>query len=559
MENYYVESAFYGSVIIGILLYQIIRRWFSTQSKQIAFIGLNIFFLFQLKEANQFFPLLIGYLICVIGFGYLIFQSKSKRQQKLTFRIGIVFCLSTLALFKYPNYIYLIIGEKNALRTLSTMEWVGLSYLTFRAIDFLIMVRTKRIKEFNLLVICSYFIFFAPFVSGPINRFLPFIKNQIVPDTPLDFARVRRNLLRISTGVIKILFLSKLAYANSIIAPEFQIIQPVDAIVLTWSVYAYFFYIYFEFSGYCDVAISIADFFGINVPENFEYPFLASNIQDFWNRWHISLSQWMRDHVFFPLTIYLTTRQIIPKLAVSCFSILVTFFLIGIWHGNSLNWALYGLYHGTGLALYMLYNQAFKTRFPIFFEKLSDNASYKFICILATFNFVAWGFLLTLELQKAKNILDNPSSISLIDESYATLPINLFFSEIEAKKTSRGILVSPLPEAKNSPLLLLGGGTWNILSSTDGWELIPRAYYRGSLTGNMSTEGAIDVFCLMYNNEGQLIRQKPLGVIRSYALPIIFDFAGIDGATRFNIALSAKLENWPKELTLTKLKIEKIN
>jgi D-alanyl-lipoteichoic acid acyltransferase DltB (MBOAT superfamily) len=559
MENYYVESAFYGLVIIGILLYQIIRRWFSTQSKQIAFIGLNIFFLFQLKEANQFIPLLFGYLICVIGFGYLIFQSKSEGQQKLTFRIGIVFCLSTLALFKYPNYIYLIIGEKNILRTLSTLEWIGLSYLTFRAIDFLIMIHTNRIKEFNLLIICSYFIFFAPFVSGPINRFLPFIKNQTAPDTTLDFPRVRRNLLRISIGIIKILFLSKLAYANSIIAPEFQIIQPVDAILLTWSVYAYFFYIYFEFSGYCDVAISIADFFGINIPENFEYPFLASNIQDFWNRWHISLSQWMRDHVFFPLTIYLTTRRIIPKLAISCLSIFVTFFLIGIWHGNSLNWALYGVYHGTGLVLYMLYNQVLKTRFPVFFEKLSDNTGYKFICILTTFNFVAWGLLFTLDLPKAKDILDNSSSISLIDESYATLPNNLFFSEIEAKKTSSGILITPLPEAKSSPLLLLGGGHWSILSSTNGWELIPRAYYRGSLTGNMSTAGVIEILCLMYNSKGQLIQQKSLGFIRSYALPIVFDFEGIDGATRFNIALSSKLENWPEELTLNKFKIEKIN
>ena len=370
---------------------------------------------------------------------------------------------------------------------------------------------------------------------------------------------MRRNLLRISIGIIKILFLSKLAYANSIIATEFQIIQPVDALLLTCSVYAYFFYIYFEFSGYCDVAISIADFFGINVPENFEFPFLASNIQDFWNRWHISLSQWMRDHVFFPLTIYLTTRQIIPKLAVSCFSIFVTFFLIGIWHGNSLNWALYGVYHGTGLVIYMLYNQVLKTRFPNLFEKLSDNTSYKFICLLVTFNFVAWGFLLTLDLQKAKNLLENSSSVSLIDEDFSTLRNNILFSEIDGKKTSSGILIAPNPEAKSSPLILLGGGSWSVLSSNDGWELIPKAYYRGSLNGEMSEEGTIEIFCLMYNDQNRLIQQKSLGFIRSYALPIIFDFEGIDGATRFNIALSAKLENWPKELALTKFQLEKIN
>lgn len=559
MENYYVESIFYISVIVGIFIYRVTFRWSSPLQKQFTFISLNIFFLFQLKAANEFLILLAGYLVCILTVGFLIFQAKSERQQKLTFRIGIAFCLSTLVFFKYPNYIYLLFGNINIVRTLSAMEWVGLSYLTFRAIDFLIIVRTKRIKEFNLWTIFSYFTFFAPFVSGPINRFLPFVKNQTTPETPLNFPRVRRNLLRISIGIIKILFLSKLAYANSIIAPEFQIIQPVNFLVLTWSVYAYFFYIYFEFSGYCDIAISIANFFRVEIPENFEYPFIASNIQDFWNRWHISLSQWMRDHVFFPLTIYLTTRKIIPKLAVSCLSIFITFFLIGIWHGNSLNWALYGLYHGFGLTFYMLYNHVLKTRFPSFFEKFTENIGYRVICIFATFNFVTWGFLLTLDLSKVKTILDNSSSILLINKDYSTIPNNLFASELELKQSSNGILIGPLSETKNSPLLLLGGGTWNNLSGKDGWVLKPRAYYRGSLNGKMSAEGEINILCLMYNSHGQLIQQKSLGYIRSYSLPIVFDFEGIDNAARFNIALSTELKNWPKELNLTKLKIEKIN
>jgi membrane protein involved in D-alanine export len=559
MENYYVESAFYISVLIGILLYRITFYWPSLLSKQTAFIVLNIVFLFQLKEANLFLPLLSGYLICVIGLGYLNFQSKSEGRKKIWFRVGIGFCLTTIILFKYPNYIYLIIGEKQFLRTLSTLEWVGLSYLTFRAIDFLIMVHTKRVKEFNLFIIFSYFIFFAPFVSGPINRFLPFVKNQTGLTAPLDFHRMRRNLLRISIGIIKILFLSKLAYANSILAPEFQIIQPVDFIVLTWSVYAYFFYIYFEFSGYCDVAISIADFFGIDVPENFEYPFLASNIQDFWNRWHISLSHWMRDHVFFPLTVHLTTRKIIPKLAVSCLSVFITFFLIGIWHGSSLNWVFYGVYHGFGLTLYLLYNHTLKPRFPDFSEKLLDNVAYKFICIFATFNFVTWGFLLTLDLPKAKAVFNASSSVLLVDENYSTMQNNILFSEVEAKKTSNGISVSLLSKPKSSPLILLGGGKWARLSAQSGWELLPRGYYRGTLDGKMSTNSEIEVFCLMYNGQSQLIQQKSLGFIRSYALPMIFDFEGIETATRFNIALSSELKNWPKGLELTKLKIEKIN
>lgn len=224
-----------------------------------------------------------------------------------------------------------------------------------------------------------------------------------------------------------------------------------------------------------------------------------------------------------------------------------------------MNWALCGVYPGIGLTLYMLYNQILKTRFPNFFEKLGDNVSYKIICILATFNFGTWGFLLTLDLQKAKNILDNSSSISLVDENFSTIPNNLFSTEIEIQKISNGILVTPIPEAKNSPLLLLGGGSWSNLSSRDGWELIPRAYYRGSLTGDMSTESEIEILCLMYNNQGHIVQQKSLGFNRPYALSIIFDFEGTGDATRFNIALSAELKSWPKKLTLTKFQIEKSN
>jgi len=124
---------------------------------------------------------------------------------------------------------------------------------------------------------------------------------------------------------------------------------------------AYYFYLYLNFSGYCDVAIGLAGLAGISVPENFRNPLMARNLKEFWNRWHITLSEWMRDLVFSPLAKKLVTR-VGPKYANHAIAgiILLVFMLIGVWHGKGWTFFIYGLLHGLGVVANYYYTLALK-------------------------------------------------------------------------------------------------------------------------------------------------------------------------------------------------------
>jgi D-alanyl-lipoteichoic acid acyltransferase DltB (MBOAT superfamily) len=130
---------------------------------------------------------------------------------------------------------------------------------------------------------------------------------------------------------------------------------------LTISAIAYYLYLYLNFSGYCDVAIGLAGLAGISVPENFKNPLLARNLKEFWNRWHITLSEWMRDLVFSPMAKNLVGR-VGPKYANHAIAgiILFVFLLIGVWHGKGWTFFIYGLLHGLGVVVNHYYTLALK-------------------------------------------------------------------------------------------------------------------------------------------------------------------------------------------------------
>ncbi|MBX9635839.1 MAG: hypothetical protein K2X44_12730, partial [Magnetospirillum sp.] len=309
--------------------------------------------------------------------------------------LGIAGLAGTMLVFKYPHLTGMLVGVHDTLLNLSAIEWIGLSYTTFRAMDLLLHVRSSRTASFRPVDGLAYLTFFPPFIAGPINRFAPFVKDQDGGQKPLPHAELRGLILRFSVGVIKIVLLSRLAWYWSIpgLPADLDGVSRGQAVL---GMYAYFVYVYFEFSGYTDIVIVLARLFGVTVPENFRSPLLAANIQDFWNRWQISLSQWCRDHIFYALVRRLAQgNPRLPTLAASMISILATFLFIGSWHGDSLNWVLYGLYHGIGLAGWMLWRQWLK-RVPAFADYLDTSAMWRVASTALTFNFVTWGLLLSL-------------------------------------------------------------------------------------------------------------------------------------------------------------------
>ena len=228
------------------------------------------------------------------------------------------------------------------------LVFVGLSYLSFRLTYLVQEVQNDVVEMPNVWDYLSFAFFLPTLTIGPISPFRLFIGSLRNPDrtrTP-----VGRSLQRIVVGLAKYLFIAtlvnQLCYRSLLLDGH-----PHAKIDLVIAVLAYPIYLYCNFSGLCDVVIGISGLMGIEVMENFDRPFTSRNFQVFWNRWHISLSTFMRDMMFTPLVKFLAGRLGAKNLHHAiALSILSVFVVIGIWHGAGLNFLLFGISQGVGVA-----------------------------------------------------------------------------------------------------------------------------------------------------------------------------------------------------------------
>src|SRR5262249_5505712 len=175
-----------------------------------------------------------------------------------------------LVAYKYGNRLPGPRPIRDALAHLRGSEWIGLSYLTFKTIDYFVAIRSYPRLAISPsqrgLYGLSYLIFFPAYVSGPIQRYQAYVSDQLQPWRPMTVLRLRDDVLRISIGVIKILLLGRWAHANSILTYDLQAGEPASLVALAEASYFYYLYIYFDFSGYCDTAIALADLFEVLLP-----------------------------------------------------------------------------------------------------------------------------------------------------------------------------------------------------------------------------------------------------------------------------------------------------
>ena len=226
---------------------------------------------------------------------------------------------------------------------------LGLSFLTFELIHFSIERQRGRIPRASLASVAAFALYFPCRVAGPIKRYQPF--EQSVREARWSIEHLYRGSVRILWGLVKKVMLADVV---GLIVPE---LNWASSPLAAWKgIIAYSLYIYWDFSAYSDIAIGLSGILGIRVPENFRAPYLSRNIREFWSRWHMSLSSWLADYVFLPLSRQLAVKPwgVQPKTA-AVLSYVATFTICGLWHGPSLNFVLWGLYHGALLSLYALY------------------------------------------------------------------------------------------------------------------------------------------------------------------------------------------------------------
>jgi alginate O-acetyltransferase complex protein AlgI len=260
---------------------------------------------------------------------------------------------------------------------------LGLSYLVFKLIHYVVERARDNLPEHSAVEYFSWAFLVTTLAAGPIERFDHYLKSRSRRATGAD---VVEGLTRILFGIIKkaVLFrilalpLERLGGPATMVArlPELSTVRVWGIVILQYLK------LYVDFSAYTDIAIGTSLLFGIRIMENFRWPILARNIGDFWDRWHISLSTWCRTYVYLP--VIGLTRQ--PHLAAYA-----TFVTIGLWHAGALHFVAFGLYHGTGVALY----RTWRRRLPPAKRRPASGAGLLF-AVPATFLFVTGSFALTL-------------------------------------------------------------------------------------------------------------------------------------------------------------------
>ncbi len=263
---------------------------------------------------------------------------------------------------------------------------IGLSYILFRMLQLVIDRSTEAAGEaMSPQRFFDYTCNFLCFISGPIERSGDFIANQEALARPIDEERAYRAIARMILGYIKVMVVS--AIANYIFAHAsdslFAGLPSASRITLSGhymlAVVSYTAYLYFNFAGYMDIVIGIGWLLGQDLPENFDHPFLARNLFEFWARWHMTLSSWFKTYLFNPLLTAMASRVTSAK-AMPYFGVLaffVTFFVMGVWHGSTVVFVIYGLVMGAGVSINKVWQMALTDRLgKKRYRKLGESFAY---------------------------------------------------------------------------------------------------------------------------------------------------------------------------------------
>ena len=268
------------------------------------------------------------------------------------------------------------------------LRWLGFSYIAFRLIHVLRDKQTGRLPELSLPEFATYVVFFPTLAAGPIDRAERFIK-----DLQQEFSLKQDELLiagqRIAIGLFKKFVVADML---ALIALNDSLATQVHSTAWMWiHLYAYTFQIYFDFSGYTDIAIGIARLVGIKLPENFLSPYTKPNLTQFWNNWHMTLTQWFRSYFFNPFNRWIRGYKSIPAWTMILIGQLATMVLIGLWHGITWNFILWGAWHGLGLFIQNRWSAYTKTRIDV--TNPRTQSALQVGGVLLTFHFVTLGWV----------------------------------------------------------------------------------------------------------------------------------------------------------------------
>ncbi len=303
-------------------------------------------------------------IVVIYIFGIYLDKFDAKKQykhKKFMLILSIIFVIGILGFFKYANF--LIININNIFDVnigyLNLSLPIGISFYSFQILSYIFDLYRKEIKvQKNVFTLALYLSLFPQLIAGPIVRYQT-IENELSKRS-VNFDDIYYGVKRFIVGLAKkVLIANQMGLIADTVFNHSNISDFGSAIIWIGAL-AYTFQIYFDFSGYSDMAIALGRIFGFRFLENFNFPYLSKSITEFWRRWHISLSSWFRDYIYIPLG----GNRV--KKSRWIFNILVVWFLTGLWHGADWNFIIWGLYFGTILLIEKLYLTKILNKMPNF-------------------------------------------------------------------------------------------------------------------------------------------------------------------------------------------------
>jgi D-alanyl-lipoteichoic acid acyltransferase DltB (MBOAT superfamily) len=380
-----------------LILYRLFAK--SKNAKIYIVIFFSLFFYY--KNSGYFFLLLFSATFLNFYFGNWLYKTKSESLKKFLFLLAIIIDLGLLGYFKYTNFFIQIINDLHSgnLQPLDILLPVGISFYTFKAMSYLIdlyigsMEPTDSLRDF-----CLYMFFFPNILAGPIDRAVNFLP-QVQNDITITKEDIGRALFLIICGLFKKNIIADYISLN-FVDRVFQVPLRFTGVENLLAAYTYALQIYCDFSGYTDMAIGISLLFGYKIMDNFNIPFLATSIADYWRRWHISLSSWLLDYMFKPLQMKFRRMKVYG----SALAVFLTFIAVGLWHGSNWTFVVFGIIQSTYLAVSLLtikYRKAFYDKVG-----LSGTKFLKAFQILITFHLMLIGSIVfrSDSLQTARNV-----------------------------------------------------------------------------------------------------------------------------------------------------------
>ncbi len=404
----------------------------------------NRFSEYTVRTAKHIFLLLASYvfygwwdwrfcflMLLLTVIAYISAKKISEEKQTRFFKfIGIAVPLVILAIFKYFNFFLDSFADVFGIENIGTLNIilpVGISFYTFQSMSYTIDVIRKEIKSEKFLNVALYIAFFPQLVAGPVVKASDFIP-QLKEDRRIKVKNLIEGMQIFVFGLFK-----KVVLADNLsvfVDDVFSKPQAFHSVSVVLAVVSYSIQIYFDFSGYSDMAIGCAKCLGYDFNRNFNMPYISKNISEFWKRWHISLSTWLQQYLYIPLG---GNRKGVARMYIN---LLITMTLGGLWHGASWNFVIWGVFHGVLLCIHKFYKSLKKSKKEnAFISSLNVILTYIMVCL-------GWVFFRAEDLNTALAVYERIFSFSdgilqiysWTVASIAAVIAATFFAAVSAKK-----------------------------------------------------------------------------------------------------------------------------